>query len=232
MVQEVVLLQLQSGPMFAWARVRETRFACPRRWFSPCSHPWQLRWKHVNGSLHWPRGIQCTLCGVRQTRVLRSARARNALPWKQNYFSATICISKIYYLWMLKLFNGGDGLFVAIFPIIKMNEVDSTVVNYTLSPNSSRNGDFDKDEYYSIVEVTETTILPAFVGFLCCTGLVGNILVLATILRYGLCCQYFMCTRLGYMLIQMDLILTQERCRSCKTAWMIVRQLIIWIITN
>ena len=66
-----------------------------------------------------------------------------------------------------------------------MNEVDSAFVNCTLSSNSSWIGDVHEDEYYSIVEVTETTILPAFVGFLCSTGLVGNILVLATILRYG-----------------------------------------------
>ncbi|XP_076135769.1 melanin-concentrating hormone receptor 2 [Alosa pseudoharengus] len=64
-----------------------------------------------------------------------------------------------------------------------MTEADSTAVNCTFSPNSSWSAEVDNDEYYSIVEVTETTILPAFVGFLCCTGLVGNILVLVTILR-------------------------------------------------
>lgn len=92
---------------------------------------------------------------------------------------------------MLNVFNCRKGLFVISLTNRKMNEEDSTVVNCTLSPNSSWNGDVDSDEYYSIVEVTETTILPAFVGFLCSTGLVGNILVLVTILRYFLFRHFF-----------------------------------------
>ncbi|KAL2084823.1 hypothetical protein ACEWY4_020341 [Coilia grayii] len=64
-----------------------------------------------------------------------------------------------------------------------MGEADPAILNCTLSPNSSWNDDVDSDEYSRIVEVTETTILPAFVGFLCSTGLVGNILVLVTVLR-------------------------------------------------
>ena len=38
--------------------------------------------------------------------------------------------------------------------------------------------------YYNFVRLTETTILPSLIGILCSTGLVGNILVLVTILRY------------------------------------------------
>nr|XP_029499418.1 melanin-concentrating hormone receptor 2 [Oncorhynchus nerka] len=37
--------------------------------------------------------------------------------------------------------------------------------------------------YYNFVRLTETTILPSLIGILCSTGLVGNILVLVTILR-------------------------------------------------
>lgn len=68
-----------------------------------------------------------------------------------------------------------------------MSEADPALVNCTFSPstNSSWSDGMDTDEYNRIVEVTETTILPAFVGFLCTTGLVGNILVLVTVLRYG-----------------------------------------------
>ncbi|XP_063054360.1 melanin-concentrating hormone receptor 2 [Engraulis encrasicolus] len=66
-----------------------------------------------------------------------------------------------------------------------MSEADPALVNCTFSPstNSSWSDGMDTDEYNRIVEVTETTILPAFVGFLCTTGLVGNILVLVTVLR-------------------------------------------------
>ncbi|XP_059364755.1 melanin-concentrating hormone receptor 2-like [Carassius carassius] len=69
-----------------------------------------------------------------------------------------------------------------------MVESDPVVWNFTLKSDNSTLANetvagYPADEYYNIVHVTETKILPAFVGFLCSTGLVGNILVLVTILR-------------------------------------------------
>ncbi|XP_030641196.1 melanin-concentrating hormone receptor 2 [Chanos chanos] len=40
-----------------------------------------------------------------------------------------------------------------------------------------------EEDFYTIVHLTETKILPAFVGFLCSAGLIGNTIVLVTILR-------------------------------------------------
>ncbi|XP_066514541.1 melanin-concentrating hormone receptor 2-like [Hoplias malabaricus] len=48
-------------------------------------------------------------------------------------------------------------------------------------PNGTGPG--PQGDYSSLVHLTETKILPVFIGFLCSTGLVGNILVLVTILR-------------------------------------------------
>ncbi|KAI2655101.1 Melanin-concentrating hormone receptor 2 [Labeo rohita] len=69
-----------------------------------------------------------------------------------------------------------------------MVELEPVVWNFTLKlDNGTRANEtlagYPADEYYNIVHVTETKILPAFIGFLCSTGLVGNILVLVTILR-------------------------------------------------
>ncbi len=70
-----------------------------------------------------------------------------------------------------------------------MVELEPVVWNFTLKlDNSTRANETvagnPADDYYNIVHVTETKILPAFIGFLCSTGLVGNILVLVTILRW------------------------------------------------
>lgn len=35
-----------------------------------------------------------------------------------------------------------------------------------------------------LINTAETVILPSFIGIICSTGLVGNILVLVTIIRY------------------------------------------------
>lgn len=70
-----------------------------------------------------------------------------------------------------------------------MVELEPVFWNFTLKlDNATRANEttagYPADEYYNIVHVTETKILPAFIGFLCSTGLVGNVLVLVTILRW------------------------------------------------
>lgn len=70
-----------------------------------------------------------------------------------------------------------------------MVELEPVVWNFTLKlDNGTRANEtaagYPADDYYNIVHVTETKILPAFIGFLCSTGLVGNVLVLVTILRW------------------------------------------------
>lgn len=57
---------------------------------------------------------------------------------------------------------------------------NQTTVVYNESKSDNRNY---RDAYSNFVHVTETTILPSLIGFLCSTGLVGNILLLVTILR-------------------------------------------------
>lgn len=66
-----------------------------------------------------------------------------------------------------------------------MDDIDTYTWNQTTYPlNESGSDDGNHlDEYSNFVHVTETTILPSLIGFLCSTGLVGNILVLVTILR-------------------------------------------------
>jgi len=70
-----------------------------------------------------------------------------------------------------------------------MVELEPVVWNFTLKlDNGTRANEtsagYPADDHYNIVHVTETKILPAFIGFLCSTGLVGNVLVLVTILRW------------------------------------------------
>ncbi|XP_036395456.1 melanin-concentrating hormone receptor 2 [Megalops cyprinoides] len=50
---------------------------------------------------------------------------------------------------------------------------------------SDERGIRDRGDTEYFVYIAETTVLPSFIGFLCSTGLVGNILVLVTILRSG-----------------------------------------------
>ncbi|XP_056618142.1 melanin-concentrating hormone receptor 2 [Triplophysa dalaica] len=79
--------------------------------------------------------------------------------------------------------TSGSAVFVA--EVLAMVELEPVVWNFTLNgshTNESGSG-YPRDEFNNIVHLTETKILPAFVGFLCSTGLVGNVLVLVTILR-------------------------------------------------
>ncbi|XP_071758587.1 melanin concentrating hormone receptor 2a [Centroberyx gerrardi] len=65
-----------------------------------------------------------------------------------------------------------------------MNETTAAFLNRSSSPNESWSEERNpSDVSFSFVYFTETTILPSLIGFLCSTGLVGNILVLVTILR-------------------------------------------------
>ncbi|XP_029927953.1 melanin-concentrating hormone receptor 2 [Myripristis murdjan] len=64
-----------------------------------------------------------------------------------------------------------------------MNDTTPALWNQS-SPNESWTEErTPSDVSFSFVYFTETTILPSLIGFLCSTGLVGNILVLVTILR-------------------------------------------------
>ncbi|XP_017580783.1 melanin-concentrating hormone receptor 2 [Pygocentrus nattereri] len=66
-------------------------------------------------------------------------------------------------------------------------ELETSAGNETLKLDSGSGangtGGATEEDYSSLVHLTETKILPVFIGFLCSTGLVGNILVLVTILR-------------------------------------------------
>lgn len=44
------------------------------------------------------------------------------------------------------------------------------------------------EEYYDPrISAAETIILPSLIGIICSTGLVGNVLIMVTIIRYGKC---------------------------------------------
>ncbi|CAL8357718.1 unnamed protein product [Arctogadus glacialis] len=63
-----------------------------------------------------------------------------------------------------------------------MNDTISTFSNRSsLHHNQSWSQNISKS--FNFVYFTETTILPSLIGFLCTTGLIGNVLVLVTILR-------------------------------------------------
>ena len=67
-------------------------------------------------------------------------------------------------------------------------ELETSAGNETLQLDSGSGangtGGAAEEDYSSLVHLTETKILPVFIGFLCSTGRVGNILVLVTILRW------------------------------------------------
>ncbi|KAM6967618.1 melanin-concentrating hormone receptor 2 [Aplochiton taeniatus] len=64
-----------------------------------------------------------------------------------------------------------------------MDETMQDFSNRTFLNESWNNGRKGPTDFFNFVNFTETTILPSLIGFLCSTGLVGNILVLVTILR-------------------------------------------------
>lgn len=112
--------------------------------------------------------------------------------WTIFYDSSKICGYQCYTAFHRNLIAQSDTQMIcwtglAISSVsVAMVDLEPVVWNFTHNgsgTNESVSG-YPNDEFYNIVHVTETKILPAFVGFLCSTGLVGNVLVLVTILRY------------------------------------------------
>lgn len=105
------------------------------------------------------------------------AEAHEDIPWTYNYVWCYTAFQRI-------LVDQNETRMMNA-----MVELEPVVWNFTLKlDNGTRANEttagYPADEYYNIVHVTETKILPAFIGFLCSTGLVGNVLVLVTILRW------------------------------------------------
>ncbi|KAJ3597227.1 hypothetical protein NHX12_000755 [Muraenolepis orangiensis] len=67
-----------------------------------------------------------------------------------------------------------------------MNETTTTYFSNRSSHHLDQSGSQERnisETSFNFVHFTETTILPSLIGFLCVTGLIGNVLVLVTILR-------------------------------------------------
>lgn len=48
----------------------------------------------------------------------------------------------------------------------------------------------NEEYYHHGISAIETIILPLLIGIICSTGLVGNVLIMVTILRYGMCIKH------------------------------------------